>query len=212
MDPGKFIVLEGINGCGKGTQLPFLIDAIFGEDKKNTIFATREPNQFDENGHKARGMLLGDGDPYSNQLEAVGYFAMNRKTHNKLFLPLLEQGVTIVSDRYWHSNFAFQHAQGVPYDMIAQANSGSRVPDLTLLFDIPIEAAFERLRVRDGLNRRKFDTNQDFLNSVRENYLELPKILPDLIGDGSIVVLDGCGTVEEVRSRVVNGYQSLLNL
>ena len=202
MERGKFIVVEGINGCGKGEQLDLLFSYIRKSGKAVPIFVTGEPNYFDDNGRKAREMLARDGNPYENNLEAMRCFAQNRKTHNDIFVPLLEAGVDVILDRYWHSNFAFQHAQGIPYKDIASANRWLEVPDLTLILDVPVDVAFGRLHGRDGGDRRKFDSDRDFLGKVRANYLELPKVLPELMGDNSIVIIDGDCSVGEVRESV----------
>ena len=211
MKKGKFIVLEGINGCGKGVQFDRLHSYMRDSGKAVPIFTTGEPNDFDENGRKAREMLARDGDPYENAQEAVGYFAKNRLSHNNVFGPLLDEGVNVISDRYWHSNFAFQHAQEVPYEDVASVNAGFRVPDLTLILDVPVEVAFERLHGRDGAERRKFDSDRDFLERVRENYLELKWVLPDLIRDDSMFVVHGNAPVDEVWENVKAVYDSVCN-
>jgi len=205
MKPGKFIVLEGINGCGKGIQLPYLVDLIYGVDKSSTVFVTREPNDFDENGRKAREMLKSDGDPYENAVEAVEYFAKNREAHNQIFDPMLEKGINVVSDRYWHSNYAFQGAQGVSQHDIGHANFYSRIPDLTLILDVPVEVAFERLNHRDGKTRRKFDSDKKFLKKVRQNYLKLPELLtPD-----RIMIINGNQTIDAVKNDIKSAYDSI---
>lgn len=205
MKKGKFIVLEGINGCGKGTQLPYLVDLVYGADKSSTVFVTREPNDFDENGRKAREMLKSDGDPYENAVEAVGYFANNRISHNGIFVPMLEKGINVISDRYWHSNFAFQGAQGVSYHDIDFANHYSKVPDLTMILDVPIEVAFDRLNHRDGKTRRKFDSNKKFLDKVRKNYLELPNVMQEK----NVVIINGNQGIEAVKKDVKSAYDSV---
>src|SRR3989344_4821937 len=212
MERGKLIVLEGINGCGKSAQLFGLAKYIYESDKSKLVFVTREPNILDENGMLARGMLKRDGDPYSNGLEAVRYFAENRKSHNELFLPLIERGVDVLTDRYWHSNFAFQHAQGVSYQEIANTNKGSLVSDLTLILDVPSRVAFERLRRRDGDERRKFDSDISFLDSVRSNYLELPDVLSNLIGEENVVLVDASGSIERVASSIETIYDASLRI
>jgi len=120
---------------------------------------------------------------------------------------MLEKGVDVISDRYWHSNFAFQHVQGISYNNIANANEFSRVPDLTFIIDVPVDVAFERLHNRDGESRRKFDSSKDFLNNVRDNYLELYSVLPQLIEDKSIVVVNGYQSIEGVSEEIKNTYK-----
>lgn len=186
MEKGKFIVLEGINGCGKGTQMSYLQEYIYNLDKSKLVFLTREPNELDNNGKKARALLKSDGDPYINGIEAVKYFAQNRKSHNDLIIPLLDYGINVISDRYWHSNFAFQGAQGISLEEIAKANEGNLLPDLTIIFDISAKNADKRVAKRDGENRRKFDANLDFMEKVSSIYDCLGYRLPRLIEDKSI--------------------------
>jgi len=205
MYKGYFVVFEGINGCGKTTQLKYFRDYLAG--LRRPFLFTEEPNDFDENGLRAREMLARDGDPYTNGLEALKYFALNRGTHNEIFVPPLERGVTVLSGRYWDSNFAFQRAQGIFYSKIAKMNFGFRVPDITFLIDIPAEEAMRRLGGRDGDERRKFDSDLDFLRKVRANYLELSEILPVLIRDNSIRVIDGMGEGEEVFGRIRKEFE-----
>lgn len=215
MKRGKFIVLEGINGCGKGTQMNYLQKFIYNIDKSKTVFLTREPNEFDENGKKARELLKSDSDPYINGIEAVKYFAKNRKTHNEIIIPLLEYGVNVISDRYWHSNFAFQGAQGISLEEIAKANQGNLVPDLTLIFDISPKTADKRLAIRDGINRRKFDSNLNFVENVSSLYNTLSFTLDRLINDKSIKYIsceDGNyqKTPKEIKYEVENIASEIL--
>jgi dTMP kinase len=203
MERGKFIVLEGINGCGKGAQLFALASFLYGLSRASLVFVTREPNELDESGRNARKMLASGSSPYENKLAAVEFFAKNRAVHNGLVGRLVETGVYVVSDRYWHSNFAFQHAQGVPYEYIAEQNKRFRVPDLTLILDVPVDTAFARLDKRDGAKRRKFDSQKDFVEKVRLNYLELSKILPGLVGDRSIAVVDGTASIGDVSAKII---------
>jgi dTMP kinase len=190
MERGKFIVLEGINGCGKGTQLSYLQEFLLNLDKSKLVFLTREPNELDDNGRMARELLKRGGDPYANGAEAVKYFALNRKTHNELIGHLLDRGVNVISDRYWHSNFAFQGAQGISLEDIAKLNEGYLVPDLTIIFNISAETADKRLSIRDGRNRRKFDANSDFLKKVSSIYRTLKTRLENLTYDGKVIFND----------------------
>ncbi len=202
MKRGKFIVFEGINGCGKGTQLIRFADHIF-DDRSNTVFLTREPNNFDDDGLRAREILKSDGSPYNNNVQALKYFSRNGATHQGIFLPMLEKGINVLSDRLYHSRFAFQHAQKISYEEIAKENRYARAPDLTFIFDVPVDVAFERLEKRDGTNRRKFDSDFKFMEKVRGNYLELPDVLPELMSDNSITIIDGNQGIEKVFDDVL---------
>ena len=212
MNQGALIVFEGINGCGKGTQLEKFTQHLYGLTKTSTIFRTREPNDFDNSGRKMREMLSSNADPYSYNLTMLKYFTQNRKAHNEIFVPMLEKGIHVLSDRYWHSNFAFQHSQKIPYEKIARQNRDFKIPDLTFIIDVSLDEVSNRLFNRDGKNRRKFDTDLDFLESVRKNYLELSSVLPDLIGDKSIVVINGNQSIDSVSDEIKTAYNSFLNV
>lgn len=205
----KYVVFESINGGGKGTQIPLFEDRLYDSSRNVLISRIRTPNALDDNGLKARKLLKSDGDPYENALNAVKYFGENHKTTGSHIDSLLEMGHDVIGDRNYLSTFAFQHAQGVSYEDIAYAIEGVKIPDLTFVFDVPAIVACERLERRDGIQRRKFDSNFDFLEKVRQNYLELPGILPELIGDKSLVVLNGEKSIEEISEEVWKHYQNL---
>lgn len=211
MKRGNFIVLEGLNFCGKGVNMKKLVNYIYNSSRSKTIFITREPNEFDKNGINARRILKQDGTPYENSKEAVEYFARNRETHNKIFVPMLEKGIDVLSDRYYESNFCFQGAQGISYQEIANANKNVRRPDLTLIIDVTAEEADRRGKIRDGKNRRKFDSNLEFMTKVRERYLEMGKVLPKLLGDKSIIYINGMQSSEEVWEDIKNIYELKFN-
>src|SRR3989344_7047056 len=206
MRKGNFIVFEGVNGCGKSTQLHIFIKNLYESDKSRTIFVTREPNEFSEYGKLAREMLSADGDPYLNQLKAMEYFTEARIVHNDIFLPLLEKGIDVISDRYYHSTFAFQHAQGISYEEIAERSKKVKIPDIIFILDLPIEEAYSRL-VKRGDKRRKFDKNLDFLEKVRQNYRELGTTLPQLLEDRSIIFIDGNRSIDIIAEEIWEVYR-----
>ena len=205
---GRFIVFEGINGCGKGTQMQLLAEYIYGLSRDRTIFITREPNEFDENGRKTREILASDKNPYEKGLEAVNHFAWNRTTHNRIFVPMLYLGIDVLSDRYYHSNFAFQHTQGISYEDIARANKPARIPDLTFILDVKPKEAARRLKKRDGGYGRKFDSHLDFMMEVFKNYESLGRILPGLMGDMGICYINGMQPAEDVWKEVRAAFDS----
>ena len=113
MKEGKFLVFEGLNFCGKDTQIKNLFNYFNSQSKSEAIFVTKEPNKLgeDKNGENDRTMLAKEKDPYENSKDALAYFSGNRKKHNEIFLPLLMAGSEVISNRYYYSQFAFQKAQ-----------------------------------------------------------------------------------------------------
>lgn len=207
MKSGKLFVFEGINGCGKGVQLSRFEDFIYDSGRHVLTSRIRTPNELDENGRLAREMLKSDGDPVANGLKAVEYFGENHRTTAKHIEKLRRLGHDVIEDRNYLSTFSFQHAQGISYNLIFERlGSGMALPDLTFIFDLPAEIACERLSKRDGKSRRKFDSNQDFLEKARQNYLELPNLLSEGMGDKSLVVINGHQPIEAVWKDVKKAY------
>lgn len=202
---GKFIVFEGINGSGKGVQLEKITEWLYNTNKSNLILRTREPNEINHNGVIARKLLETSSNPYESAKDCVEHFARNRLSHNlKIIQPFLENyGSIVLCDRYWHSNFSYQKAQGRSYEEIKRVNSqyGLLVPDLTIIFDVDAETAFERLNIRRD-KKRKFDSDKDFLKRVRNNYLELKHVLNGF--DDSIVYVNSGNSIDDVFNETKN--------
>lgn len=206
MSKGVFVVFEGPNGCGKGTQINYFQEKLRSTGKAIPVFITGEPNEvFDKVwGARARRLLKRDGDPYQNQLDSLECFSKNRIIHNRVFAPVLNRGSYVVSDRYYYSTFAFQHAQGVSYDDIAMAHNHPEIaiPHVTYSLVVPVCVSLERLAQRDGNKKRKFEGDPVFMQRVLDNYLEQPEILPELMGDRSLVIVDGDRPAEIVAHEI----------
>lgn len=200
-----FIVFEGLNGCGKDTQMARVVDRLQQYNREGNIILTltREPNRIDQSGTLARDAL--DGLDETEQGRALmQHMSGNRGTHTRLLIrPNLEiPGVWVLSSRYYHSTFGFQGAQGVSLDEIrdAQVRNKAIVPDLTLIYDVTSEEAALRLN-RDGSrgHRRKFDSKIAFNHKVRDIYLSLPERLAGW--DDNIRIIDGMQSRRSVERR-----------
>ena len=201
---GKFIVFEGLNGSGKSTQARFLAERLTFSGEPYP-WMTYEPNDLDDYGKRAREMLSKDSDPYENNLIAARLFSFNRRTHNKKIEEELSRR-SVISDRYWHSNFAYQGAQGVSFREIARLNEGLMIPDITFLLSISPEESFERIFKRKN-PQRKFEKDLNFASKVATNYLSLPFTLPSLLGDSSIVLIDASKSKGEVFEKILDAYR-----
>ncbi|RMD45879.1 dTMP kinase [Candidatus Pacearchaeota archaeon] len=214
MAKGKFIVFEGLNGCGKSTQMKLFGNWLFEQKqslgREALIVYTAEPNEgIDEYGKRGREILRSSESPRSKGDLAASLFAANRRTHGGLISILTGNGYDVLSSRYWHSNFAYQAAQGVSFDEIAELNRGCVVPDITFFIDVPVEWALSKIRGR-GQKLKKFEREKEFLESVRKNYYLLSRTLPTLVGDESLVQINGVGSVDEVHMRIVKAYCDFL--
>ena len=194
---GKFIVFEGIDGCGKSTQLKLISSYLFESDKSNHIFLTREPTAISKYGDEVRRLLKESSDIKKDQKEFTSLYIKDRKFHvKKQILPMLKQGVIVLCDRYKYSTFAYQLAQGADLNYLLKQQENLIKPDLVIVFDISAEEAMKRIS-KNTTSRDVFEKKQ-FLEKVRENYLKMP----DIFKDENIVIINGKGEKEEVFKKI----------
>jgi len=168
---GKFITLEGVDGAGKSTHLAWLIEYLKKQGKE--VIATREPGGT-QLGETLRTVLL--SEPMHLETEALLMFAARREHLDRLILPALAAGKWVVSDRFTDATYAYQGGgRGLPIEKIKALElwvQGNFQPDLTLVFDLPVEIASERLAHAGNAPDRFEQENRDFFNRVRNSYLE----------------------------------------
>jgi len=196
----KFIVFEGIDGCGKGTQFKLFHNFLWDLSKFNHIVATREPYKSKE----IREIMAEDKDAYSRPEECAGLFIKDRFMHaEEVIQPALEKGLVVLSDRYKYSTIAYQSTQGMPIKWLIHHHKGLPVPDLVYLIDVPVEVAAERMKAQKDGREKKFESNLDFSGKVRKNYLSFPALFPE----EDIRVIDGVKPIEEVHQEIANIFQ-----
>jgi dTMP kinase len=206
MSPGLFIVLEGVDGAGTTTQVAQLAAAL--RERRCSVRETREPSG-GPIGALLRQCLTGRlVTPGPSGPRAPGWqtmallFAADRLDHVEAEIdPLLQQGVCVISDRYYHSSVAYQAltsnedlASSIPW--IRSLNARARRPDLTLVLDVSAEQAAERRRLRGGVELYDADLLQAQLVTF---YAQLERHFE---GE-AIVHVSGEGTIEQVASAVL---------
>ncbi|MFM7670414.1 MAG: dTMP kinase, partial [Betaproteobacteria bacterium] len=158
MATGKFITFEGVDGAGKSTHITAFAEALRQHGK--TVVTTREPGGTPL-GEKLRGLLL--HEPMHLETEALLMFAARREHLAQLIMPALVRGDWVISDRFTDASFAYQGGgRGLSLDKLSQLEQwvhGDLQPDLTLLFDVPLEVARERLQNSRDLD--KFEQEQE---------------------------------------------------
>src|SRR6476660_2932292 len=178
---GAFITFEGIEGCGKSTQLRLLASELRVRGLK--IVATREPGGTTL-GQRLRAALL-DVDEQVDPLAELLVFAADRAHHVRTLLrPALETSQIVLSDRYADATVAYQGAgRGFEPELIqeiVQLATGGLRPDLTLLFDLSVaeSAVRTRKRVQNKRTDRLDKEDVEFHTRVRNAYLEIAKAAP----------------------------------
>ena len=186
MNSGRLIALEGLDGSGKSTQRLDLVAALAaaGED----VVATREPTDGPW-GQKIRAMAR-SGDLVAPE-EELRWFMEDRAEHvAQLIRPALDEGRTVVTDRYYLSTVAYQGARGLDWrEILRESEARFPKPDVALLFEIEPAAGLARVQARGGPLEPAFE-RIEFLERVAENFaaLDCPYV----------VRIDGSGTQDDV--------------
>ena len=192
---GRFITLEGVDGAGKSTHIPFILSLL--KSRGVEVVSTREPGGTPL-GERLREILL--QQPMHSQTETMLMFAARYEHIVQVIEPALARGAWILSDRFTDASFAYQcGGRGVPQEKIRileQWVQGALNPDLTLLFDVPVEVSTQRLaRARD---LDKFEReNADFFNRIREAYLARAQADP-----GRFRIIDANLSIEEIQASL----------
>ena len=188
--PGRFLVLEGIDGCGKSTQAARLAEQL-GAVLTFEMGATTL-------GRAVRKLVLGAATHPSDMAEAL-LIAADRAQHMaEVVEPALAAGRHVVSDRHAASTIAYQGwGRGLPLEdlviLIELATAGRRA-DLTILLDLPVELAEQRRR---GDADRMEQNELAFFERVRAGYLAQAAAEPE-----SWVVIDAQASLEQVSASI----------
>lgn len=202
MSGAKFITFEGVDGAGKSTHLAWFADTL--RERGMDVLVTREPGGTPL-GEKLREILL--NQPMQARTEALLMFAARMEHIELVIKPALQRGAWVLSDRFSDASFAYQGGgRGVPSAQLEQLEQwvqGGFQPDLTLLFDIPIEVARERLSNNATLDR--FEQEQgSFFEKVRQAYLDRCRNNP-----ARFAIIDASRTPQEVKASLEKVISSL---
>lgn len=201
---GLFITVEGIDGCGKSTQARLIAAAL--EAAGHDVLRLREPGGV-KISEQIRAILL---DPANAEMgdvcELLLYEAARAQLVHQVIRPALAAGKTVVCDRFYDSTTAYQaFADGLDRNMVSQANElavdGCR-PDLTLVFDLPIEDALRRRSGREAEDRLELK-GLEFQERVAAGFRAVAVDEPDrvkLIDAGESIAEVFSGVAAELRS------------
>jgi dTMP kinase len=190
--PGKFITFEGIDGAGKSTHIGFVAECL----KKHgiTVITSREPGGTPL-GESLRQLLL--QEKMHLETEALLMFAVRREHLAKVIEPALARGDWVISDRFTDASFAYQGGGRKlsleKLNTLEQWVHPHLQPDLTLLFDVPLDVARARLDATRNLD--KFEQEQeDFFKNTRTEYLRRADEFPTRFR-----VIDSTRTISEIQ-------------
>ena len=209
-----FITFEGLDGSGKSTHLQKAFHWL--EDNGVECQVAQEPGGTPL-GEAIREVFL---DPRWGEIdgtvEALMVFASRRQHLLEVIEPALAEGRHVICDRFTDSTYAYQgHGRGVPVSILREVDrvaTGGRVPDRTLLFDLPADMARQRGHSEARRDSEEGVTRLDaealeFYGKVRQGYLELAQEHPD-----RFVVIRSEGTFESTQQQVRSALGEIFNL
>jgi len=196
-----FITFEGIDFCGKSTQIDLLKSYLLKNKKKVQVI--REPGGT-EISEKIRTMLLDkQNSKMLMETEFLLFSASRAQLVREKIRPYLDDGFYVISDRFHDSSTAYQgYGRGISIEVILSIHKlviGNTIPDITFFIDIPVEIAEQRRRekLNEHLDRIE-NSNKDFYSRVRNGYLELTE------NENRFRILNGIDSIENIHEHIIN--------
>jgi len=176
---GCFITLEGPEGAGKSTNREFIAEYL--RERGIDVVLTREPGGTPL-AERIREILLVPADePMASDTELLLVFAARAQHIQQVIRPALARGAVVLCDRFTDATYAYQGGgRGLPLQRIEQLENfvqGELRPDLTLIFDLPVEIGLSRAAARGRLDRFEQE-GLGFFEAVRNAYLERARQAP----------------------------------
>lgn len=202
MEKGLFITFEGVDGCGKTTQINLLSEYL--QKQGYEVLLTREPGGKGL-GEKLREILLNYDGEVSDRCESFLFLADRAQHIDTIVNPAVQQGKIVLCDRHTDSTVAYQgYGRGLDIETINNLNSiatNGRKPDLTFIFDIDTETSMKRI----GKNQDRMESaGIEFQTKVRNGYLEIAKQEPE-----RVKVIDATKSIEEIHGNVLKYIKNL---
>ena len=203
MKKGLFITFEGIDGCGKTTQIELLKEEL--EKKGYTVLLTREPGAKGL-GEKFREILLNYDGEVSSNCESFLFLADRAQHIDTIIKPAINNGTIVLCDRHTDSTVAYQgYGRELDLEQIYQLNkiaTNGIVPDITFILDIDIETSLQRI----GKGRDRMENaGREFFERVRNGYIEISKQEPK-----RVKLLNGKSPIEEIQNTISNYVEKLI--
>ena len=212
---GRFITLEGGEGCGKSTQIELLAEYL--RRKNIDVVLTKEPGSTEEGKILRQLLVTGDKDKFDAVSECLLYYADRRCNLTKVVWPALKEGKWVISDRYADSTEAYQYYgydKRVDFQTLQSLYkivAGDFKPDLTLILDIDPETGMRRSYAKAetmAVKELRFESRQmEFHHNLRRGFLEIAKRDPQ-----RCAVVNADADIETVHKRVIEIVEKRLGI
>ena len=204
MKTGRFISFEGIEGCGKTTQINILSEYLTRRSIAHSV--TREPGGTGVGEGIRKILLHSETIHLTAAAELLLFFASRSQNIEEKIKPARSRGEMVICDRFYHASMAYQgFGRGIPLDFIEKMTDlvcGDQRPETTILLDIEPEIGLSRARARNHQRTEdegRFEMEDvRFYTKIRNGYLELAKREP-----GRIKVIPANRTIEEVHQHIL---------
>ena len=211
MQKGLFITFEGVDGCGKSTQIKKVAEYL--EEKGLKVKILREPGG-NHIGEKIREILLDTkNENLCIESELLLYLASRAQLVRQEIKNLLENGVTVLCDRFYDSTTAYQgYGRGLDIRLIESLNrfvtvEGKYAPDCTFFVDLTPKDAFERINIRgEEINRMEM-ADRHFFERVYQGFVDLSNKYPD-----RICRVDGTKSIDIVFNNIIEKINTMLSV
>ena len=196
-----FITFEGIDFCGKSTQVELLQNYLINKGKK--VLLIREPGGT-EISEKIRDILLDKKyDKMTIESEILLFSASRAQLVREKIRPSLNEGYYVISDRFHDSTTAYQgYGRGLPIDSVMHINSvaiENTVPDITFFIDIPVSVSVDRKNLKHHNELDRIEISKDhFYDKVRSGYLRMAR------QENRFRVIDGTLNIAEIHDIITS--------
>ena len=199
-----FITFEGIDGCGKSTQVKMLMDRLDGKNIESLL--VREPGGTRISEEIREVLLMNRNDTMAKRTEALLMTASRAQLTKEVIIPKLEAGTWVIADRFKDSTLAYQGGgRGLDLNYLIQLNEFATYeldPDITFFIDVNAEEGNERRNL--NYPDRIEGAGIKFQEKVREQYLKLAHMYSD-----RFVIIDGGETPEEIHQTIWSEIKKL---
>ncbi|MGB9893184.1 MAG: dTMP kinase [Candidatus Saccharicenans sp.] len=185
---GLFIVIEGIDGSGKSTQVRLLARRLRRNGQK--VVTLREPTE-GKWGQKIRELSRSRGS-ITPETELELFIKDRKENITRNIKPALKRGEIVIMDRYYYSTLAYQGARGLSLARIKRLHKFALIPDIVFILDVPAETGLKRIKGRSVIYRLFEDKN--YLKKVRQIFLKLKE--PECL------VIDGRPPAKEIAQEI----------
>ncbi len=201
-----FITFEGLDFCGKSTQVELLEKALLSRGR--TVKIIREPGGTAIS-EKVRNILL---DKRNNEMhfesELLLFASARAQLVREVIIPSLEKGEYVISDRYHDSSIAYQgYGRGIDIDFVVKLQKfaiGAAVPDITFLIDIPVDEFIARKQKVKKIDLDRMERSKiEFYDKVRNGYLEIAS------KEKRFIKIDGLMSIDEIHYIILSAVSKL---